>query len=375
MKQNFKWIDDFIDSLAKVELSDGTYNFIDRQDNLLSRQNFKDVYDFEEGFALVELSDDNWNYIDIKGNLLSKQNFEWVDAFEDGFAEVKLLDGDEYYIDKDLNFYDYRTKTPVPNPFNYTQKLNNMKQNFKRIGNFNDGLARVQLLDGNWNYIDKEDNLLSKQNFKYAYSFCKGFGKIKLSDNKWYHIDKNLNFYDTKSKTPVPNPFNETLDETVVNLAKFYDLKLELKSNLENIDLSELKRGLDKAIDKKSTKELVNWINSQKQKKSNTQTKSKLMGLDLKELERRLDEALEKETPESLRDWLNKQRTISTIKSTEWKIGTCTQGESCWCRTILLKDEVLDFEGEPIYVAPSGTIDKEIAEYLISLHNETIKRF
>lgn len=35
--------------------------------------------------------------------------------------------------------------------------------------------------------------------------------------------------------------------------------------------------------------------------------------LDLKELERRLDDALEKETAESLTTWLNKQRKSSSL--------------------------------------------------------------
>ena len=83
------------------------------------KQNFKWISSsFKEGFARVELSENNWNFIDTKGNLLSKQNFEWVGDFQDGFAIVKLSsDGTWYYIDKDFNFYDFKTKTLVSNPF------------------------------------------------------------------------------------------------------------------------------------------------------------------------------------------------------------------------------------------------------------------
>jgi hypothetical protein len=114
----YEWVDNFYNGVAQVKLSDDTFNYIDKQGNLLSKQNFKRVYDFEEGFGLVQLSKDNWNYIDTKGNLLSKQNFKRVSFFNDGFAVVQLSDNKRYYIDKDLNFYDSKTKTPVPSPFN-----------------------------------------------------------------------------------------------------------------------------------------------------------------------------------------------------------------------------------------------------------------
>jgi hypothetical protein len=113
----YKWVDDYYEGLARVQLSEDTFNFVDEQGNLLSKQNFNWVYSFGEGFALIKLSDDTWNFIDKQGNLLSKQNFKDAYHFYEGFAEVELSDNTRYLIDKDLNFYDYRTKTPVPSPF------------------------------------------------------------------------------------------------------------------------------------------------------------------------------------------------------------------------------------------------------------------
>jgi hypothetical protein len=130
------------------------------------------VGDYYEGFARVRLSDGNWNYIDSKGNLLSKQNFEDAYSFHEGFAVVLLS-------------------------------------------------------DGTYNFLDKEGNFLSKQNFEFVYYFNDGFGKVKLSDGNKYYIDKDLNFYDSKTKTPVPNPFNSINESLSVLIKKL--IKEELK--------------------------------------------------------------------------------------------------------------------------------------------------
>jgi hypothetical protein len=78
---------------------------------------------------MVKLSDNTYNFIDKQGNIISKQNFKWFGGFNEGFAGVQLSDDIWYYIDKTLNFYDYKTKTPVPNPFE--KELNNGRVVFK----------------------------------------------------------------------------------------------------------------------------------------------------------------------------------------------------------------------------------------------------
>ena len=68
------------------------------------------------------------------------------------------------------------------------------------------------------------------------------------------------------------------------------------------------------------------------------------------------------------------QQKAFTIK---WKVGTCNQGEDCWCRTIetimpifYKPHEKLD--EQEYYVLGDAGLGKEMAEYFVQLHNEKI---
>ena len=58
----------------------------------------------------------------------------------------------------------------------------------------------------------------------------------------------------------------------------------------------------------------------------------------------------------------------------KWKTTTCGQGDKCWCRLIVPvkpikygNDEVFDC------IVHMGAIDKELAEYIVELHNTKIE--
>ena len=60
-----------------------------------------------------------------------------------------------------------------------------------------------------------------------------------------------------------------------------------------------------------------------------------------------------------------------TIK---WKIGCCTSGEKCWCRIILPDEDIIYDDNEYFYIAGMGVLQKEIAEYIVELHNKNINK-
>jgi hypothetical protein len=66
--------------------------------------------------------------------------------------------------------------------------------------------------------------------------------------------------------------------------------------------------------------------------------------------------------------------------SVEWKTVTCQQGEKCWCRMIepstpiLYKENEEDEELHEYYVCHSGALDKETAEHIVKVHNESLKK-
>lgn len=69
------------------------------------------------------------------------------------------------------------------------------------------------------------------------------------------------------------------------------------------------------------------------------------------------------------------QEAIEKSFTVKWEIGTCSQGEECWCRTIkpvgpiIYKDGDIDAE---YYVVGSAELLKETAEYFVKLHNKNI---
>ena len=68
------------------------------------------------------------------------------------------------------------------------------------------------------------------------------------------------------------------------------------------------------------------------------------------------------------------QEAIEKSLTVKWEIGTCQQGEQCWCRTIKPVEPILFEDGdteEEYYVVRSGELNKETVEHLVKLHNET----
>jgi hypothetical protein len=67
-----------------------------------------------------------------------------------------------------------------------------------------------------------------------------------------------------------------------------------------------------------------------------------------------------------------------------WKAVTCSQGESCWCR-IIQTVEPIEYEfptreedevrfGTLDEIVSMGCIDKDFAEYVVTLHNNFLEK-
>ena len=66
------------------------------------------------------------------------------------------------------------------------------KQQFDYCHDFREGFAAVKL-NGKWNFINKEGNLLSEKWFDDCFGFNEGFARVKLN-NKWNYLDKGGKF-------------------------------------------------------------------------------------------------------------------------------------------------------------------------------------
>lgn len=73
---------------------------------------------------------------------------------------------------------------------------------------------------------------------------------------------------------------------------------------------------------------------------------------------------------------MNKQMTyeeaLAYSLTVPWQVTPCSQGEKCWCRIIEPVKRITYGEGdiEEMYIAASGALPKEYAEYLVNLHNQ-----
>ena len=171
----FKEIGDFNDGYAKVILND-KWNFINRNNKLLSDTWFDWVNNFYNGYAYVMLGDKG-NLINQNGKCISDTWFDWVDDFYDGYVKVKLN-----------------------NKWNLIDKNGKLISDmwFDDMDIFHDGYAKVKL-NNKWNFVDTNGKLISDTWFDWVRYFSNGYAYVLLN-NKWYVIDTNGKLYDERPK-------------------------------------------------------------------------------------------------------------------------------------------------------------------------------
>ena len=235
----FKEIGDFSDGYANVNLN-GKWNFINRNNKLLSdtwfdfaryfsdgcacvmlgdKVNFIDTYGefisdtwydggyvFLNGYAKVEL-DDKLNLIDRNGKCVSDTWFDDVYYFAYGYAKVRL--GNKWnFIDKNgkcisdtwfdavYDFYNGYAKVRLGDKYNFINQNGKCVSDtwFDEIGYFCNGYARVKL-NRKWNFIDTIGKCVSDTWYDWVYCFIDGYARVILS-NKEFKLDTNGNLYD-----------------------------------------------------------------------------------------------------------------------------------------------------------------------------------
>jgi hypothetical protein len=73
------------------------------------------------------------------------------------------------------------------------------------------------------------------------------------------------------------------------------------------------------------------------------------------------------------------KQAIEKSLTVKWKVGTCDQGEKCWCRTIKCEQPVMfkereDDEEDEYWVVGPAELNKETVEHIVKLHNESINQ-
>lgn len=71
---------------------------------------------------------------------------------------------------------------------------------------------------------------------------------------------------------------------------------------------------------------------------------------------------------------------IKEIYNKPWKVSTCNERESCWCRIIKSVEPIVYREEDEdkfsliSEVIPMGIISSDFAEHVVKLHNEFLEK-
>lgn len=66
---------------------------------------------------------------------------------------------------------------------------------------------------------------------------------------------------------------------------------------------------------------------------------------------------------------------MAGLDSIKWKIEECVDGKHCWCRLISPVVPYVDADGREWYnIVDSGAIRKDLAEYIVKIHNDRLDR-
>lgn len=172
-------VESFSESLAVVAIGE-KYGYINRSGKMVIPPRFAGASPFSEGLApvTIDAAENTWGYVDKSGRLvISGKEFAWVRGFSEGLAAA----GEK--INEKFGFIDRTGKFAIP-------------PQFRRVGDFSEGLAAVQLADANWPgnlaYINQNGEVVIKSMSTFPnnpdkveydlhnYRFCGGVARVSL---------------------------------------------------------------------------------------------------------------------------------------------------------------------------------------------------
>lgn len=69
---------------------------------------------------------------------------------------------------------------------------------------------------------------------------------------------------------------------------------------------------------------------------------------------------------------MNYAEYFEKVKNKRWKTVLCNSGEDCWCRIITTEEPIEGDDDNEFSIASYGSIQKEIAEQIVQLHNDSL---
>ena len=172
-------VESFSEGLAVVAIGE-KYGYINRSGKMVIPPRFGGAGPFSEGLApvTIDATGNNWGYVDKSGQLvISGKEFAWARGFSEGLAAA----GEK--LNEKFGFIDKTGKFAIP-------------PQFRRVGDFSEGLAAVQLADAGWPgnlaYINQKGEVVIKSMSTFPnnpekveydlhnYRFCGGVARVSL---------------------------------------------------------------------------------------------------------------------------------------------------------------------------------------------------
>ena len=173
------------------------YGFINTSGQYVVEPIFHTVYDFEKGLAAVQLEEEGkWGYLDRNGCVVVEPQYDEVGNFSsDGLAWVRSRS--EYYY---INSTGRRIIGPLPT------------DTFTEVYSFNEGLAGIRQ-GSKFGYINQNSQIVIEPtfDFKTIGSFRNGLAKVENKQSKWGLINKTGQFVLAPIYDSTENDFHEDI--------------------------------------------------------------------------------------------------------------------------------------------------------------------
>jgi hypothetical protein len=141
-----------------VVIIDKKYGLIDKKGNEI----IAPKYDYLDGFEYDDITRvrirDKVGYIDKDGNEIIPMTFRYIDRFDKGLARVQLIDGESFYINRQ------------------GQKVCDV------LDKYYEGLARIKV-GKNIGYVNEQGLIVIKPEYSYGTNFHNGVAEVKKDDH------------------------------------------------------------------------------------------------------------------------------------------------------------------------------------------------
>ena len=135
----------------------------------------------------------------------------------------------------------------------------------------------------------------------------------------------------------------------------------EVKEKIENGNTEDLEPKVNKGG--------VNWNVNKKRWVARITIDNKRICLGCFKVKEDAIKKLEEEREKLKTQYIKKMKNILEVK---WKVSECGNSD-CWCRIIEPEEKIIDENKFEVTVIDAGSINKEIADHIVKLHNDSLK--